>query len=103
MSESSVIRSEDCPATNCRATIRPLIRVVLCDDHAVVRAGLERLLDAIDGVKVVATAADGRDGVEAAARLRPDVVLMDLSMPGRDGVAATRRIVAAAPRTRRSF
>jgi DNA-binding NarL/FixJ family response regulator len=76
------------------------IRVVLCDDHAVVRAGLRRLLDSIEGVEVVAVAADGREGVEAVARLRPDVVLMDLSMPRLDGVAATREISAAAPETR---
>jgi DNA-binding NarL/FixJ family response regulator len=81
-------------------TIRRSIRVVLCDDHAVVRAGLKRLLDSIDGIDVVATTADGLEAVEAVARLAPDVVLMDLSMPRMDGVAATRRIAAAAPATR---
>jgi DNA-binding NarL/FixJ family response regulator len=73
------------------------IRVVLCHDHAVLRAGLKRLLDAAEGIEVVATADEGGDGVEAAARLRPDVVLMDLAMPWIDAVAATRRIAALAP------
>ena len=75
------------------------IRVLLCDDHAVVRVGLKRLLDAADGVDVVGTAVDGEDGVRAAARLRPDVVLMDLSMPKLDGVEATRRIAQLLPGT----
>jgi DNA-binding NarL/FixJ family response regulator len=76
------------------------IRVVLCDDHAVVRAGLERLLNAVEGIEVVATATDGHEGIEAAARLRPDVVLMDLSMPNVCGVEATRAILAAGAGTR---
>jgi DNA-binding NarL/FixJ family response regulator len=76
------------------------IRVVVCDDHGVVRAGLERLLDSVDGIEVVATVADGQEGVEAAIRLQPHVVLMDLSMPRLDGVAATRQIAVATPGTR---
>ena len=76
------------------------IRVVVCDDHAVVRAGLERLLRSIEDIDVVATAADGAEGVAAAVRLQPDVVLMDLSMPRLDGVAATGQIADAAPHTR---
>jgi DNA-binding NarL/FixJ family response regulator len=77
-----------------------VIRVAICDDHAVVRAGLERLLGSIEDIEVVATAADGAEGVEVATRLEPDVVLMDLSMPRLDGVAATRQIAGAAPHTR---
>jgi DNA-binding NarL/FixJ family response regulator len=65
-----------------------------------VRAGLQRLLDSIKGIEVVGTAANGQEGVGAAAGLRPDVVLMDLSMPRLVGVAATREISAAAPETR---
>jgi DNA-binding NarL/FixJ family response regulator len=75
------------------------ISVLLCDDHAVVRAGLRRLLDAIDGIEVVGTATDGEEGVAAAVELQPDVVLIDLSMPRLDGIAATRRLKAVAPAT----
>lgn len=72
------------------------IRVVLVDDHAVVRRGLEQLLAGVEDIDVVATAADGAEAVDVVARLRPDVVLMDLQMPGMDGVAATRRILSTA-------
>jgi DNA-binding NarL/FixJ family response regulator len=76
------------------------IRVLLCHDHAALRTGLERLLDSADGIEVVATAAEGREGVAATARMRPDVVLMDLAMPRIDAVAATRRIAALTPPSR---
>ena len=75
-----------------------MIRVVVVDDHPLVRQGLRSLVDQADGVEVVEEAADGERGVAAAALHRPDVVLMDLSMPGIGGVEATRRIVAADPR-----
>ncbi len=75
-----------------------MIRVLVVDDHPLVRRGLRSLVDQADGVEVVEEAADGERGVAAAALHRPDVVLMDLSMPGIGGVEATRRIVAADPR-----
>ena len=69
-----------------------MIRVLLADDHAVVRAGLEELLRSTDGIDVVGAAADGEEAVRLAAERAPDVVLMDLVMPGVDGIEATRRI-----------
>ena len=71
------------------------VRVLVADDQALVRAGFVALLAAQDDVDVVGEAADGEQAVELALRLRPDVVLMDIRMPGLDGLAATRRIVAA--------
>ena len=75
-----------------------MIRVVVVDDHPLVRQGLRSLVDQAEGVVVVEEAVDGERGVAAAALHRPDVVLMDLSMPGIGGVEATRQIVAADPR-----
>jgi DNA-binding NarL/FixJ family response regulator len=72
-----------------------MITVVLADDHAMVRLGLEQLLGGAEGIEVVGTAADGADAVAVVLEQRPNVVLMDLQMPGVDGVAATRQIVAS--------
>jgi len=72
-----------------------VIRVLLVDDHPALRAGLESMLSVAEGLEVVASAAGGREGVELAAKLAPDVVLMDLEMPDLDGAAATRAILAA--------
>ena len=66
------------------------IRVLVVDDHPVVRLGLRTFLDLQDDLTVVGEAADGTGCVEAALRLRPDVVLLDLRMPGTDGVDALR-------------
>jgi DNA-binding NarL/FixJ family response regulator len=74
-----------------------LIRVLVVDDHGVVRAGLAELLGARDGIDVVGTAANGEEAIELATAETPDVVLMDLSMPGMGGVEATRRIVGHNP------
>ena len=71
------------------------VRVLVADDQALVRAGFVALLSAQDDVDVVGEAADGEQAVELALRLRPDVVLMDIRMPGLDGLAATRRIAAS--------
>jgi DNA-binding NarL/FixJ family response regulator len=72
-------------------------RVLIADDHGVVREGLARLLPTADDLEVVATAADGAEAVALYDEHRPDVVLMDLSMPEVDGTEATRRIVASNP------
>ncbi|HEY3725829.1 MAG TPA: response regulator transcription factor [Solirubrobacteraceae bacterium] len=71
-----------------------MISVLLVDDQALVRAGFRALLDAQDDIEVVAEGADGDQAVELASRLRPDVVLMDIRMPGRDGLEATQDIAA---------
>jgi DNA-binding NarL/FixJ family response regulator len=70
------------------------IRVLLADDQALVRAGFRALLERADDIEVVGEAADGEQAVARTAELRPDLVLMDVRMPGVDGIEATRRIAA---------
>jgi DNA-binding NarL/FixJ family response regulator len=77
-----------------------LITVVLADDHAVLRQGLRALLDAERDINVVGEAGNGDEAIELVERLRPTVVVMDLSMPGKDGITATREIVVSTPDTR---
>ena len=72
-------------------------RVIVADDHPTFRRGLGALLDALDEVELVGEASDGETAVALASQLRPDVVVMDLNMPGVNGVEATRRIVADHP------
>ena len=69
-----------------------MIGVLVVDDHPMLRAGLAQLLEQADGITLVGLAADGAEGVELALDKHPDVVLMDLEMPGLDGIEATRRI-----------
>jgi DNA-binding NarL/FixJ family response regulator len=76
------------------------ISVVLADDHQVLRDGLKTLLEAQPDIRVVGAAADGVEAVAAAAKLKPDVVVMDISMPDMNGVEAARRIHAARAETR---
>jgi NarL family two-component system response regulator LiaR len=76
------------------------ITVLLIDDHQVVRQGLRDFLEVQEGIAIVGEASSGEEGVHLARELIPDVVLMDLVMPGIDGVEATRQIKAASPNTR---
>lgn len=79
------------------AAVPATIRLLVADDQAMIRAGLRMILDAEPDLAVVAEAANGLEAVEAVAAARPDVVLMDVRMPGLDGIEATRRIVATGP------
>jgi NarL family two-component system response regulator LiaR len=76
------------------------IRVVIVDDHVLVRSGLEVVLGMFDDIELVGQAGDGEDAIRLCEELRPDVVLMDLVMPGTSGIEATRRVLATCPDTK---
>jgi DNA-binding NarL/FixJ family response regulator len=76
------------------------LRVLLVDDHALVRAGMKALLQKIDGIEVVADVGDGADALKYLQTAVPDLVLMDIAMPGLNGLDATSRVVKASPTTR---
>lgn len=78
----------------------PRIRILLVDDQQLIRLGMRMVLDAEAGLEVVGEAGDGREALAAVERLHPDVVLMDVRMPGTDGIEATRSIVASHPASR---
>lgn len=77
-----------------------MTKVLLVDDHPMVRAGLAALIGATSDLEIVGQAHDGAQAVELAAKVLPDVILMDLSMPVLDGIEATRRVLASAPGTK---
>lgn len=76
------------------------VKILLADDHRIVRDGLRSLIEKQPGLKVVCEAADGRTAVKLAAELKPDLVVLDLTMPGLSGLAAARQILAAQPRVK---
>ena len=76
------------------------IRILLADDHAVVRQGFKMLLDAQPDMEIVGEAGNGREAVDLAEQLRPDVVVMDVAMPELNGIEATRRLAASTPHAR---
>jgi DNA-binding NarL/FixJ family response regulator len=76
------------------------LRLLIVDDHPAFRAGLSTLLDSLAGFEVVGEAENGEEALAAAVELEPDVIVMDLHMPGLGGIETTRRIVAATPRVR---
>lgn len=77
-----------------------MIRILIADDHAIVRAGIRALLQLNSDFVIVGEAADGHEALAQARALQPDVVLMDIGMPGMDGLAATHEIVQACPKSR---
>jgi DNA-binding NarL/FixJ family response regulator len=76
-----------------------MIRILIADDHGIVRTGLKLLLDRIPGMEVVGEAADGREAVRLAAELQPTVVIMDIAMPVQNGLQAAEQILRDRPRT----
>lgn len=81
------------------ASASPLIRILVVDDHCIVREGIEALLDKEPGMKVIGSVATGEEAILCTRRLRPDVVIMDLALPDLDGIDATRRILSEFPLT----
>jgi len=80
-----------------------VIKVLIADDHALMRNGLRGMLDAQDDMEVVGEAEDGVEAVEEALRLHPHVVIMDIRMPRLDGIEATKRLVAQGDRAPRAL
>lgn len=73
------------------------IKILIVDDHGILRSGVKLIIDQTDDMKIVGQACDGHEGIELARKLKPDVVLMDISMPGLNGIEATKEIVSENP------
>jgi DNA-binding NarL/FixJ family response regulator len=78
----------------------PVIRVLIADDHPLMRRGLTDILNGVDGIEVVGAAEDGAAAIALAYAVKPDIVLMDISMPGMDGIEATEKLVEMDPHAR---
>src|SRR5690606_5969211 len=89
-----------CPCAAAQQRGRRMTKVLLVDDHALVRVGFRLVLESAGDLEVVGEASDGRAAFDQVTALRPDVVLMDVRMPGVNGIDATRRIVEAYPEVR---
>lgn len=76
------------------------IRILIADDHRIMRAGLKSLLTSDANLEVVGEATNGEEALQAVARLRPDIALMDIGMPGNEGLEATREVIQSMPQTR---
>jgi len=87
-------------ATNDQETLQRKIRILLADDHTILRAGLKMMLNAQPDMEIVGEAQDGRQSINEAQRLQPDIVLMDITMPDMNGIEATRQIKKLLPETR---
>jgi len=77
-----------------------MVRIAIVDDHMILLQGIRKLLEAEGGYQVVGEACDGREGVELVRRLKPDIAIMDITLPGLNGLDAARQIASMAPRTR---
>lgn len=86
--------------TNDQETLQQKIRILLADDHTILRAGLKMMLNAQPDMEIVGEAQDGRQSINEAQRLQPDIVLMDITMPDINGIEATRQIKKLLPDTR---
>ncbi len=98
--EAGAPNAQEAPSDTCEHASPSPIRVLLADDHAILRTGLRMILSTHDDIEVIGEAGDGRQAIGEAQRLHPDVILMDISMPECNGIEATRQVKRLLPETR---